>query len=90
MSATLVVRHEVADYAAWRPAFESAAELRRTYGCTAGRVMRDPDNPRDLIVTHDFPSVGQARAFVADPGLRAAMADGGVMGIPRIEIFEDF
>ncbi len=89
MTATLVVRHVVADYATWRPAFESAAELRRTYGCTAGKVMRDPDNPSDLAITHEFPSVGQARAFVADPGLRMAMTDGGVMGSPRIEIFEN-
>lgn len=89
MSATLIVRHTVADYAAWRRAYDSAAAVRDKHGCTGQKVMRDPGNANDVAVTHNFPTLAQAQSFAADPELKAAMTSGGVAGPPRIEIFED-
>jgi hypothetical protein len=89
MSATLVIRHQVRDYAAWRKVYDEAASLRAQYGCTAQRVMRLPDDGNDLFVTHDFPSAEQAGSFAHDPALREAMGQAGVEGAPRIEIFTD-
>jgi hypothetical protein len=88
MSATLTVRHTVADYATWRAVYDSVDALRSTHGCTAEQVFRAPGNPNDVFATHDFPSVEQASAFAADPALAAAMQHGGVASEPRIEIFE--
>jgi hypothetical protein len=87
MSATLVVRHKVADYASWLPVYDGTEPLRAKYGCTAKRVLRLPDDANDLLVTHDFPSVEQASGFASDPALREAMQHGGVEGHPRVEIF---
>jgi quinol monooxygenase YgiN len=88
MSATLTVRHTVADYAAWRPVYDNVESLRAEYGCTGEQVYRDPADANDLFVTHDFPSVEQATAFAHDPKLAAAMQNAGVTSAPRIEIFE--
>ncbi len=88
MSATLFVRHTVADYAAWRVVYDSVDALRVQHGCTGQQVLRLPADANDVIATHDFPSVKQAEAFAADPGLAAAMQRGGVTSAPRIEIFE--
>lgn len=88
MSATLTVRHPVADYTAWRAAYDSVEQLRIQYGCTDDKVFRVPADPNDVFVTHDFPSVEQAEAFAGDPALSAAMQRGGVTSAPRIEIFE--
>ena len=87
MSATLVVRHRVNDYAAWRPVYDSLEELRGQHGCTAARVLQLTDDGNDILVTHDFPSVEQAAGFAGDPELKAGMARAGVAGPPQIEIF---
>ena len=88
MSATLAVRHDVADYAAWRSVYDSLDSLRAEYGCTGAQVQHDPGNANDLFITHDFPSVDQAAGFANDARLKEGMQAGGVTSAPRIEIFE--
>jgi hypothetical protein len=88
MSATLAVRHTVADYAAFRPVYDSLDSLRAEYGCTAEQVLHDPADANDLFITHDFPSVDQAAAFAKDARLKEGMQAAGVTSAPRIEIFE--
>ena len=88
MSATLTVRHTVADYSSWLVAYKDAETIRDRHGCTAEQVYRLAADGNDVFVTHDFPTVAQADAFVADPDLRVAMERGGVSVAPRIEIFE--
>lgn len=87
MSATLVVRHRVDDYAAWRPVYDSLEPLRAQHGCTDARVWRLSDDGNDVLVTHDFASPEQAAAFAGDPDLKAGMGRAGVAGAPQVEIF---
>ena len=89
MSATLVIRHQVRDYATWRKVYDEAGSLRTQHGCTAQRVMQLPNDGNDLFVIHDFPTAEQAASFAHDPALREAMGQAGVDGAPRIEIFTD-
>ncbi|HEY7626763.1 MAG TPA: hypothetical protein VH761_06840 [Ilumatobacteraceae bacterium] len=88
MSATLVVRHTVADFGTWRKVYDEVGTLRAKHGCTAERVLRTPADPNDVLVTHDFPSVADAQAFAGDPALGEAMHRGGLLGTPSIEIFQ--
>lgn len=88
MSATLLVRHPVTDYAAWRAVYDSLDPLRAEHGCTGQGVQKSPADANDLLVTHEFPSVAQAESFAHDPRLREGMDRAGVAGAPRIEIFE--
>lgn len=87
MTGTLIVRHTVADYDAWRSVYEEVGDLRDKHGCTAERVLRLPADGNDVAVIHDFPTVEAAESFAADPELGAAMQRAGVAGPPRIEIF---
>ena len=89
MSATLFVRHTVADYDSWRTVYNETDTLRVDHGCTGQQVMRVPGDPTDVAATHTFPTVEQAEAFAADPALKAAMERAGVTSAPRIEIFEN-
>ena len=90
MSATLIVRHTIADYDAWRKVYENAgAAVRAKHGCTAETVMRAPGDANDVAVTHAFPTLAQAEAFVNDPELKAGMNEAGVTSAPRVEIFEN-
>jgi hypothetical protein len=88
MSATLVVRHTVADYAAWRAVYDEVDPVRAKHGCTGQRVLKLPTDANDVFITHEFPSVAQASAFTTDPDFGAAMKRAGVTSAPRIEIFE--
>jgi hypothetical protein len=87
MTATLVVRHQVNDYADWRAVYDDLESLRAQHGCTAARVLQLPADANDLLVTHDFPTAEQAASFAGDPALKAGMARAGVAGPPQIEIF---
>jgi len=84
--ATLLVRHEVEDYAAWRSAYESVEGLRKDHGCTDAEVLVGPGDKQDVYVLHRFPTLEQAQAFAGSNELREAMGRAGVKGAPRIEI----
>jgi hypothetical protein len=86
--ARLFVRHDVADFAAWKSGYDSEANvaLRADLGVTADGTYQAVDDPGDVTVWHDFDSVGIAQSFVADPQLASAMADLGVTGEPQIWI----
>ena len=85
-TATLIVRHRVNDYSAWRSAYDSVDELRQQHGCTHDEVLVDPADKQDVFVLHRFPTVEQAEAFAGSNELREAMSRAGVAAPPRIEI----
>ncbi len=85
-TATLFVRHQVADYGAWRAVYDSLADLRQQYSCLGAEVMTDPANKNDVFVIHRFPTADAAQAFAGSAELKEAMGRAGVTGAPRIEI----
>jgi hypothetical protein len=87
MTATLVVRHKVNDYADWRVVYESLEPLRTRHGCTAARVLQLSADSNDLLITHEFGTAEQAASFAGDPELNAGMERAGIAGPPLIEIF---
>jgi hypothetical protein len=90
MSATLIVRHPVADYAAWRTVYDGpeVAALHAKHGVSNARVGRNPQDGNDVLVTHDFDSVDAAQNFAGDPDLQLVMEKAGIAGAPEIAIFE--
>ena len=75
---TTFVRHQVADYDAWRQVYNSVGELQRAGGVTSDAVYRSDDDPNNVLVMHQFGSADEAHAFFENPELRQAMLDGGV------------
>ena len=86
MTATLIARHRVNDYSAWRSVYDTVDALRQQHGCTSDEVLVDPSDKEDVLVLHRFPSLEQAEAFATSAELREAMGRAGVVGRPRIEI----
>ena len=87
MTGTLIVRHPVQNFSAWKVVYDEVGTLRAEHGCTADRVLQLPTDANDVVAIHEFPSVEQAQAFASDPALKSAMERSGVAGAPRIEIF---
>ena len=63
--ATLHIEHGITDYATWKAAFDRFADRRAAAGVTAHRIHSPVDDSRYVVVQLDFPSVEQARAFLA-------------------------
>ena len=82
--ATMFVRHEVGDYAAWRQAYDDFDVRRRELGVTANSVYRSADNPNEVTATHEFATVEAAQQFAASADLKQAMGRAGVVGAPTI------
>ena len=80
----MFVRHDVADYDAWKKGYDDFDETRRGMGVTGDAVYQAADNPTDVTVTHDFESEDAARAFVSSPELKGAMENAGVVGEPQV------
>jgi heme-degrading monooxygenase HmoA len=79
MTSTIaVVRHQVADFDAWKKVYDSFAPVQAEHGVQAHQVLRSIENPNDVTVTHTFESREAARDFFAMPELKDAMGEGGV------------
>ena len=80
----MFVRHEVADYGAWRKAYDTFAPTQKKMGVVYKAVYQSTDDPNDVTVIHDFHSLDKAKAFAASAELKAAMEKSGVKGAPQI------
>jgi ABC-type sugar transport system substrate-binding protein len=80
----MFVRHEVADYGAWRKTYDAFAPTQKKLGVIFHAVYQSTDDPNDVTVIHDFHSLEKAKAFAASAELKAAMEKAGVKGAPQI------
>jgi hypothetical protein len=71
--AIMVMQFEVDDYDAWKPRFDEDPVGRREGGATSHIVSRAVENPNQVFVRVEFPSVEQAQAF------RQKLLDSGVI-----------
>lgn len=78
----MFIRHEVADYDAWRAVYDSFD--REALGVVAHAVCRSLDDPSDVTVWHDFESAEAAHAFASASELEEAMRHAGVTSTPAI------
>jgi hypothetical protein len=81
----LLVHHEVADYAAWKAAFDSALDWRSKHGERHCRLFRGVQNPNELTLMFEWESFEKAHAFVGSDELKTRMASAGVRSTPRVE-----
>ena len=87
--ATLLARHHVRDYAAWKQIYDSAAGLRKDGGVLVDSVYQGKGDPNAIMVTHRFASMAAAEAWVANPALAEALSKSGVEGAPTFEFSEE-
>ena len=82
--ATLFVRQHVADYTAWRRAYDAFAPMQKKGGVIEESVYQAFDDPTDVTVTHEFATIEAAQAFAGSADLREAMQAAGLVGAPTI------
>ena len=85
----VLIRHRVADYAAWKPLFDEDGLTRRANGCRGGPLYRSADDPNEVLVLLEWDDLERARLFADSDDLRVAMERAGVIGPPEIWFLED-
>jgi hypothetical protein len=83
----LAVQHRVQDYNVWKKVFDSVPP--REGGAKFHRINRMVGDPNMILVVAGFESAEKAEAFGRDSGLGEAMTRSGVVGEPRIEMYEE-
>lgn len=86
---SLLIRHRVADYPAWKAVFDEHGVTRRATGSLGGRLFRDTADPNDILVLLDWDDLDRARLFADSDDLREAMTRAGVAGEADIWFLED-
>lgn len=81
---TAFVKHAVSDYGKWKAVYDEFQSVAKENGVIGESVFRDPNSPKDVIVTHDFKDVQSANSFFESDTLKSAMQNAGVSGAPEI------
>ena len=71
--AIVFLNFEIDDYDAWKPMFDEDPAGRKDSGATSHKIARAADNPNDVFIRVEFPTVDQAKAF------RQRLVDSGVL-----------
>jgi hypothetical protein len=82
----VVVYHKVADYAKWLAAYESHDSARLAAGLHNYVIGRGLQDSNMVMVALRSDDTAKAKAFASDPGLKAAMKKGGILGAPMISL----
>jgi hypothetical protein len=84
----VLVRHKVQDFARWKPYFDSDAPHRSAAGLRDKLVLRNADDPQEVIILFETDDLGKARQFAQMPELREVMEKAGVVDKPDMYFLE--
>jgi len=83
---TVIVTHEVKEYASWRKVYDADEANRKMAGFKVWGVYRDAKSPNWVTIIGTFPNTGAVDAFISNPKLKEAMEKGGVLGKPDVKV----
>src|SRR5262245_56755619 len=78
--AFMLLNFEVDDYDTWKQLFDGDPAGRRESGATGYVISRAVDNPNEVFIRVEFPSVEQAKTF------RERLISSGAMDRGRMEL----
>ena len=86
---SLLIRHRVADYAAWSTVFAEQEIVRRANGSRGGRILHAAADPAEILVLLEWDDLERARLFVDSDDLQEALRHAGVIGEPEFWFLDD-
>ena len=84
---TIIIRHSVQDFDAWKRGYDEADALRVQLGITYASIHREAQDPNTVFAVHQFPDLQSAQAFME--AVPPAMENAGVVGKPEVWLGED-
>jgi hypothetical protein len=82
------VRHQVADYDAWKAVYDQTASFKRGYNWQRYQIFAVNGDRNDVLVLEEFATLADAQRFLGSSDLREAMGSAGVTGHPEILVVE--
>jgi quinol monooxygenase YgiN len=86
--AAVLISHRVADYDAWKAAFDDHVQARRDASCLGHYLKRGVDDPNTVYMYCLATDVDKLRAFLEGADLAQAMKRAGVEGAPTITVMK--
>ncbi|WP_255197130.1 antibiotic biosynthesis monooxygenase [Halorarius litoreus] len=87
--ATIIVKHSVEDFDAWKPYYDDHEDTRREYGLQEARLFRLADDPNEIVMVAEWDTAENAQKFVEESDLKDVMAEAGVVGEPEIMFLDE-
>jgi quinol monooxygenase YgiN len=84
----VLVRHNVEDYNKWRPVYDGHEAFRKETGSLGARVLRDANDPTNIVVVTEWPDMKSAQAFAGSASLHEVMGKAGIVGKPDVYFLE--
>ena len=78
----------MADFSKWKPAYEAHLPARQNAGLRELHLLRNVDDPNEVIVLLEAEDLQRAKDFTAAPDLRETMQAAGVADRPDIYFLE--
>jgi len=87
--ATMIVKHKVADYGAWKKVFDEMKPERDINGWIGHEIFRDAADKSTVIIVNRVKDIEGAKAHGQSPALKEAMQRAGVISVPEITYLQD-
>ncbi len=86
---TMLVHHQVRDFAKWKPFFDRDEPRRKSSGSKGSRVFQNPENPNDVFILFEWDTLENAKKFGMSEDLKKVMEQAGVTGQPHIHFLHE-
>lgn len=86
--AIVILNHRVADYATWKPLFDSDKARRDGAGLKEIAVGQKAGDPNNVFAIWETADASVMQGMMADEGLQVRMKEGGVISAPELTIIE--
>ena len=84
----MTIKHKVANYSKWKPAYESHDSIRASYGLHSYVISRGIDDSNMVMVALRMDDVNKAKELTASQGMKDRMKKAGVIGPVSIDYLE--
>ena len=65
----LLVRHKVSDFSKWKSAYDAHSPARKEVGLKEEHLLRNMDNPNEVILLFEVNDLQKAKEFSASAGM---------------------
>jgi hypothetical protein len=83
---TVIMQHEVKDFAQWKPVFGADEPNRAKAGVKQLGLYTSVKNPNDVTMIFEAPGADVLDAYTSDPRLQETMKNAGVISAPVISV----
>lgn len=84
----VLVRLTVEDVAKWKPVFEEAAALRKSFGSKGVHAFSKAGSPNEIIILGEYEDLAKAQQMFQSQEFREATQKAGVKGPPEVTFLD--